>query len=204
MSTELESTFATTFERFFRIKDLIDNINIKHFRSLQGRRTAEGAKPIIKALEDGEGDVDASGVDAVEATEEAILTEIDLTEEALSTDRVTKTVTAEASEPTSATEASFINATDGGTFEEEEDGTLGESRASGPGDTTTTEAFVQLETTTEEIDPDAAVDEDGGAGDEEEDESLNEIDTGGFVVSQDTLDSAKKYGYKILLKKVGI
>ena len=38
--------------------------------------------------------------------------------------------------------------------------------------------------------------------DAKEDESLNEIDTDGFVVSQDTLDSAKKYGYKILLKKV--
>ena len=36
----------------------------------------------------------------------------------------------------------------------------------------------------------------------EEEDSLNEIDTEGFVVSQDTLESAKKYGYKILLKKV--
>ena len=37
---------------------------------------------------------------------------------------------------------------------------------------------------------------------EEKEDSLNEIDTEGFVVSQDTLESAKKYGYKILLKKV--
>ena len=36
----------------------------------------------------------------------------------------------------------------------------------------------------------------------EEEDSSNEIDTDGFVVSQDTLESAKKYGYKILLKKV--
>ena len=35
-----------------------------------------------------------------------------------------------------------------------------------------------------------------------EEDSSNEIDTDGFVVSQDTLESAKKYGYKILLKKV--
>ena len=36
----------------------------------------------------------------------------------------------------------------------------------------------------------------------EKEDSSNEIDTDGFVVSQDTLESAKKYGYKILLKKV--
>ena len=35
-----------------------------------------------------------------------------------------------------------------------------------------------------------------------EEDSSNEIDTDGFVLSQDTLESAKKYGYKILLKKV--
>ena len=38
-----------------------------------------------------------------------------------------------------------------------------------------------------------------------DDETLNEIDTGSdkFFVSQDTVNAAKKYGYKILLKKVG-
>ena len=134
---------------------------------------------------------------------------------------MTKTVSAEATEP-SATEASTTpdEATVGGVFEEV---TLGEGRGTtevtlggeGEGGTTglgetTTEAASQLETTTEavaaaeaETTTAASVEESASAeNDAKEDESLNEIDTDGFVVSQDTLDSAKKYGYKILLKKV--
>ena len=141
---------------------------------------------------------------------------------------MTKTVSAEATEP-SATEASSTpdEATVGGVFEEatlgETSVTLGEGGGTtevtlggeGEGGTTglgetTTEAASQLETTTEaaaaaeaETTTAATVEESGDAEDDaKEDESLNEIDTGGFVVSQDTLDSAKKYGYKILLKKV--
>ena len=94
VSTELDTTFATTFEKFFRIKDLIDNINIKHFRALQGRES-DGAEPIIKAIEDvpsaadADADADAdAGVVAVGG--EAVLTEIDLTEEAISNDQVAK------------------------------------------------------------------------------------------------------------------
>ena len=74
VSTELDTTFATTFEKFFRIKDLIDNINIKHFRALQGRK-ADG----VPAIEDASTSTDAD-----------VLTEIDLTEEAISNDQVTK------------------------------------------------------------------------------------------------------------------
>ena len=70
VSTELD----TTFDKFFRIKDLIDNINIKHFRALQGRK--------------------ADGVPAIEgastSTDADVLTEIDLTEEAISNDQVAK------------------------------------------------------------------------------------------------------------------
>ena len=92
VSTELDTTFATTFEKFFRIKDLIDNINIKHFRALQGRES-DGAEPIIKAIEDvpsaADADADAdAGVVAVGG--DAVLTEIDLTEEAISNDQVAK------------------------------------------------------------------------------------------------------------------
>ena len=96
----------------------------------------------------------------------------------------------------------------GGIFEEV---TLGEGGGTtGLGETTTV-ATGQLETTTEAATADAeaetttaaTVEESGVPEDDaKEDESLNEIDTDGFVVSQDTLDSAKKYGYKILLKKV--
>ena len=70
---------------------------------------------------------------------------------------------------------------------------------------TTTAVITQDSTEVEE-------EERGEKEDEEEDEeeeklkkeedSSNEIDTDGFVLSQDTLESAKKYGYKILLKKV--
>ena len=88
VSTELDTTFATTFEKFFRIKDLIDNINIKHFRALQGRKS-DGAEPIIKAIEDVPSAADAdAGVVAVDG--DAVLTEIDLTEEAISNDQVAK------------------------------------------------------------------------------------------------------------------
>ena len=88
VSTELDTTFATTFEKFFRIKDLIDNINIKHFRALQGRKS-DGAEPIIKAIEKVPSAADAdAGVVAVDG--DAVLTEIDLTEEAISNDQVAK------------------------------------------------------------------------------------------------------------------
>ena len=82
VSTDLDTTFATTFEKFFRIKDLIDNINIKHFRALQGEKDKGGA-PEIKAIED-------ASSDKVADTEEPVLTEIDLTEEAISNDQVAK------------------------------------------------------------------------------------------------------------------
>ena len=78
VSTELDTTFATTFEKFFRIKDLIDNINIKHFRALQGRK-ADGAERSMPAIED-----------ASTSTDAGVLTEIDLTEEAISNDQVAK------------------------------------------------------------------------------------------------------------------
>jgi len=202
VSTELDTTFATTFEKFFRIKDLIDNINIKHFRELQGRKS-DGAEPIIKAIEDAASSVDAGGDEAdADAGGDAVLTEIDLTEEAISNDQVTKTVSAEDTEASSATEASLTDDATVG-FEEV---TLGEGGTSTALGETTTEASGQQETTTEAVE--AAEAETTTAAtvaenDTEEDESLNEIDTDGFVVSQDTLDSAKKYGYKILLKKVG-
>ena len=77
VSTDLDTNFATTFEKFFRIKDLIDNINIKHFRALQGRK-ADSAVP---AIEDASTSADADA---------AVLMEIDLTEEAISNDQVTK------------------------------------------------------------------------------------------------------------------
>ena len=73
---------ATTFEKFFRIKNLIDNINIKHFRALQGVKDKGGA-PEIETIED-------ASSDKVAETEEPVLTEIDLTEEAISNDQVVK------------------------------------------------------------------------------------------------------------------
>ena len=115
------------------------------------------------------------------------------------------------SEPIEATEAT------GGIFEEvtlalgednsEETTTGGSIRP----ETTTSLIEEEVETTTTKKDSADAEEEVKEEEDEEEDEeklkeeedSLNEIDTDGFVVSQDTLESAKKYGYKILLKKVG-
>ena len=131
---------------------------------------------------------------------------------------MTKTVSAEATEA-SATEASSTpdETTVGGIFEEValgegegtttesppysgEDVTLGEGESLG--ETTTEASSGQLETTTTGAEEEATTAATAGEDSAKEDESLNEIDTDGFVVSQDTLDSAKKYGYKILLKKV--
>ena len=66
---------------------------------------------------------------------------------------------------------------------------------------TTTAVITQDSTDVEEEEREEEEDEEEEKLKEEEDSS-NEIDTDGFVVSQDTLESAKKYGYKILLKKV--
>jgi len=206
VSTDLDTTFATTFEKFFRIKDLIDNINIKHFRALQGEKDKGGA-PEIEAIED------ASSEKVVDS-EEPVLTEIDLTEEAISNDQVTKKVTSEPIEA-SATEAT------GGIFEEvtlalgeDRSGKITTTEGSDKPETTTSLTEDGVETTTTTTKTDSADVEDEEEEEEEEEEekeeeqmkgeedSLNEIDTEGFVVSQDTLESAKKYGYKILLKKV--
>jgi len=207
VSTDLDTTFATTFEKFFRIKDLIDNINIKHFRALQGEKDQGGA-PEIEAIED-------ASSDKVADTEEPVLTEIDLTEEAISNDQVTKKVTSEPIEAI-ATEAT------GGIFEEvtlalgeEISGKITTTDSSDrPEQTedeaeTTTAVITQDSTDVEEEEMEEKEDEEDDEEDDEEEEKLkkeedssNEIDTDGFVVSQDTLESAKKYGYKILLKKV--
>ena len=66
---------------------------------------------------------------------------------------------------------------------------------------TTTAVITQDSTEVEEEEREEEEDEEEEKLKEEEDSS-NEIDTDGFVISQDTLESAKKYGYKILLKKV--
>lgn len=194
-----QSPATETFEKFFRIKDLIDKINIKHFREFQGRRL-DGGAPAIEA----EAPKDEDEATASEASESGLM-EIDLTEEAIANDAVTKVIV-EDPEPEVVTASA-----DPGAFEEVDLNTdclnnlcLKESpveTTTEPVDeTTTVEATVPDEVTTEaEAVSDEVVEE---VIDDTPIDELNEIDTDGFVVSSKSIASAKKYGYKILLKKI--
>ena len=94
VSTSLD--YSTTFQKFFRIKDIIDNINIKHFRAFQARKVS---------------------TDSLEESADKPLTEIDLTEEAIVNDEVTKVVDDSVVEPSeiSIFEVVDIRTSDGAT-----------------------------------------------------------------------------------------
>ena len=194
-----QSPATETFEKFFRIKDLIDKINIKHFREFQGRRL-DGGVPAIEA----EAPKDEDEATASEASESGLM-EIDLTEEAIANDAVTKVIV-EDPEPEVVTASA-----DPGAFEEVDLNTdclnnlcLKEApvdtTTESVDETTTVEATVPDEVTTEaEAVSDEVVEE---VIDDTPIDELNAIDTDGFVVSSKSIASAKKYGYKILLKKI--
>jgi len=197
ISTNLD--YSSTFQKFFRIKNLIDRINIKNFKGPQ--KSIAAVEPAI--------------------TTEGALTEIDLTEEAIENDEVTPKIASdridfeeepigtvdgeEIAELTTevvvediATEAVTEEAIGYAAVEEE----ITTEAAIAPEEEVATEAVIAPE---EEATTEAAIAAEEEVAAEtttaaatksaEEDESLNEIDV-------DQSPTTPKYGYKILLKKV--
>jgi len=168
--------FTNSYIQFFRVKDLIEHINLRKFKEFQEQATTEK-----------DGNTQAE-------EEDTQITEIDLTEDAIINDQVTGNVDA----PVSDVKAQETTTLEPAVVEDDEEVA-----------TVSTENIVDekklLITTT--VAPAAAGDEEGEGYELTVDEydSINEIDTGDdtFFVSKQTAEAAQKYGYKILLKKVG-
>jgi len=158
---------SADFSKFAKIKDLIDRINIKKFRSM------------YDIMEE-----------ALEAEENIV--KIDLTEEAINEERVTEEVPA-AEETTVVAKAAADEAE-----EEEEATTVAAAAAAATEPEATTVLAKAAAEEEEEATTAAAV---AAAAAAEPDVSENEI-IDEFFVSEETLQAAKKYGYKILLKKI--
>ena len=229
--------FSTAYLQFFRVKQLIDQINIKRFKEFgQSPESPAEAKslnaPIVPTAEVV---TEASATHSAEpAAEEQLDTipEIDLTDEAIMSDTagivslVEPTLEAEVTTAAPAPEdiatvlplEAEIDSEDALitmpclnndclTVSDEEVTTIA---VSDPEVTTITAPEISTDAPPEEEDlnPKLVISEvpvNPGPAVEDEDESLNEIDTGSdkFFVSKDTVSAARKYGYKILLKKVG-
>ena len=192
LSPALDTSAA--YLQFFRVKQLIDDINLRQFRGFwsapgtppnpaPGQAVVDSVKKIEESVEDEpeeEAKADTEVTEAVEAASEvdtAALPVVDLTEEAILSDSVGISLPAildipleaEVEEEVMVTTEAPVNTKDGD-----------------DGDVTVTTAVAITEP------------QDG-------DDSLNEVNTGNdeFHVSEETASAARKYGYKILLKKVG-
>ena len=184
--------FSKTYLQFFKIKDLIEKINIKKFKEFKDSR-ANGIEGPVEAAET---EPEVTNEAAVHAPEDN-LQEIDLTEEAIINDEVSANIPAldtyqAPNEETTATptEAVVIEeaaVTSVPVYVSTEVETVAPTVAPS---TVTTAAPATIKAGL----PDA----------NEEDALLNEIDTGAdkFFISKESVEAAKKYGYKILLKKL--
>ena len=215
--------FSAAYLQFFRVKQLIDQINIRRFEEF-------GKSPIPASEAEGKA-LDIIIPAAENVTEAPVppqdeqpgnIPEIDLTDEALMSDTAgivpVADPTADAEVTTAAPAPEEIVTVQPREAEiDSEAPTLTDEEV-----TTITVTDVEVEVTTitapeatteaspeeEDVDPKLVISEvpvNPGPAIEDEDESLNEIDTGSgkFFVSEDTVSAARKYGYKILLKKVG-
>ena len=192
-STQLSPALDTSaaYLQFFRVKQLIDDINLRQFRGFwsppgtppnpaPGQAVVDSVKK-IESVEDEpeeEAKADTEVTEAVEAASEvdtAALPVVDLTEEAILSDSVGISLPAILDTPLEA--------------EVEEEVMV------------TTEAPVN----SEDGDVDGATTAVAITEPQDGDDSLNEVNTGNdeFHVSEETASAARKYGYKILLKKVG-
>ena len=193
-STHLSPALDTSaaYLQFFRVKQLIDDINLRQFRGFwsapgtppnpaPGQAVVDSVKKIEESVEDEpeeEAKADTEVTEAVEAASEvdtAALPVVDLTEEAILSDSVGISLPAILDTPLEA--------------EVEEEVMV------------TTEAPVN----SEDGDVDGATTAVAITEPQDGDDSLNEVNTGNdeFHVSEETASAARKYGYKILLKKVG-
>ena len=196
LSPDLDTSAA--YLQFFRVKQLIDDINIRSFRefwsapdtppapgtgeSVEAEAVVESVKKIEESVEDEPDEEEArddtevtEAVDAASEVDTAALPVLDLTEEAILSDSVGISLPAipeVEEEDASVTTEATVNTEDG-------------------------DGDVQVPVTVTTV---AAI-----TGPPDGDDSLNEVNTGNdeFHVSEETASAAKKYGYKILLKKVG-
>ena len=216
--------YSKTYIQFFKIKDLIDKINIKKFRALQESKTKE-----IEGPEESISAETETAVQKIESTTQGIiedtLPEIDLTEEAIINDEVNVNLEALDTYQSGGEETTTLSNV--AVYEEE---TAITTSSSAIEEKTTEEVKEEIEVTasTAEAVPTSApasapttIITDAATGAPttvvtsesqppieelvpEENELLNEIDTGNdkFFISKESVDSARKYGYKILLKKI--
>jgi len=184
--------FSKTYLQFFKIKDLIEKINIKKFREIQSQGIEDNSDSHV---------AEDTGVNEDNIPEDP-LPEIDLTEEAIINDKVNGNVqlisdTSSASVTTELavyeeSTASSVETT-GGSIETATEEKGGEVAATVATPTDGPEIISLADDTAEPLPIDF-------------DPKLNEIDTGNsnrFFISKESVESARKYGYKILLKKVG-
>ena len=177
--------FQTTYRRFFKIKNLIDQINIKRFEEFYGPVGPRSSHPPPASVPEVASDEDS----------EETLPEIDLTEEAILSQTVVVKVAEEVTvtPPLSEEEETTLAPTTTASLEtalttvapqvsiEAETTSLGSLEAETP---TSTEVDIRIL--------------------EDEDPETNEVNTDlEQFISDETAAAAKKYGYKILLKKVG-
>jgi len=171
--------FTNSYIQFFRVKDLIEHIDLKKFKKFHN----------VDNIED--------KASVPEANDENIVTGIDLTDSAILNDKVT--VNSVELEP-------IIISTE----DETSSTIILEQKAIEQEDISTT-VSVPVEVDNEKLPTTtlAFIDEeelnDGYEITVDEYDEINEIDTGDnkFFVSKHTAEAAQKYGYKILLKKVG-
>ena len=176
--------FQTTYRRFFKIKNLIDQINIKRFEEFYGPVGPRSSQS-----------TPASVPEVASDDSEETLPEIDLTEEAI----LSQTVVVKVAEEVTVTPP----------LSEEEETTLAPTTTASLETALTTVApqvSIEAETTSlgsleAETPPSTEVDIRIL---EAEDPETNEVNTDlEQFISDETAAAAKKYGYKILLKKVG-
>jgi len=174
--------YSNHWTQFSKIKDLIDRINIKNFRSLYGNTKQDSEHSLVEI------DLTEDALEPVAAeAEDSTTIHPPATEDDTPVEEVADTTVAVAATTEAATAAVEVYA---------------EERSSEEA-TTTSDVVADAVVTT--VAAAAAVAEDTTTvaallpvGDAAENEIVD-----AFFVSEETIQSAKKYGYKILLKKLG-
>ena len=185
--------FKTTYMQFFKIKDLIDKININRFEEFYGPVVPRTTTPSEVTVEDNS-----------EVIFEDTLPEIDLTEEAILNDKVVVKMP-EDEVTTSAPELELTTVSL--ELEEPSTTTTAAPTTTKPPTTTIAPNPTTASATTAvptKLEPTTLIDEEETTQptfDVEENEIDGELDSA--FISVESKTAAKKYGYKILLKKVG-
>jgi len=211
--------YSKTYLQFFKIKDLIEKINIKKFRALQESKQQEIGSQTGPAVINNESEATHPTIEVTtETSSESSLPEIDLTVEAINNDEVNGNVDSldtyrpKVEEVTTLSslgeESSVITTLSSVTEEAVTEDSKEEEAASTVSVTTTSSpaaASSAAPTGAPTAQPESPTTITYENVDDGENEILNEIDTGDdkFFISKESVESAKKYGYKILLKKIG-